>query len=640
MLPVKIAIVALLLATTAPAAAGAVPVAAVAAQPRVTIVVVPQGTTPPALGSLKATAVGLLNPGLGDVSPEQTWLDVCQGARTFDSSYDTSLNNLAMLPRRVIPWARVRERARLAAPDLRPGLLAATLAGAGLVSVVAPATGAPALIAVDRNGRLTPVQAGCPPETCPRAVEVRRTTIPAAAGLARDRKRGQLLIVIEAPPADSGDQLSIAVAGPGFDGMLTSPSTRTEGYVLTTDLAPTVLGYFGVEVPRAMTGLPISSGGVIDYGALDRLEGRYQQVGKRRGAALLVPILIWVLLAAVAAAVTRGRLARPAFELLALSVILLPAALLLTASLSPSLGVERAVATLLPAVTAAGLLRLLPGFAALAAACLLTVGPYAIDMLAGSVLTPKAVVGPNPGLGARFYGIGNELESSLMILTSAGVGADVGAAIIFPVAAVIAAALVLERPRLAWFGVIAAAGALALIATGDALLGGESHYLRSVFDGSPGDSAGQVLVHRLEETAASFTRLSRLPVTLAALALIAFAWTGRETIDGRLRPAPALRAGLIAAAAGSVVGALSNDSGALFIQVGVLYPGLIAGWVCVGDLRRMTDSSVTLSVRANCLCNTVFMDLSGRCQSAHPVAGRGIHPPRPSRPCHSTVRPP
>ncbi len=611
---------------TAPGGAAAAPGAPPTAQPLVTIAVVPEGTSPRALGSLKDSAVGLLNPGLGDVPTDQTWLDVSQGSRAFDSAYDTSLDNLRITPERVIPWEKVRKRAGLASPNLRPGLLATALAAAGLETVVATGTDSPALMGADRAGRLTPLRAGCTPEVCPRALEIRSTTLAGATELARSRQKGQLLIVIESPPADSGDQLSLAIAGPGFNGMLTSESTRTVGYVLTTDLAPTVFDYFGIDTPKVMTGLPISSSDKgIDYETLNRLEGRYQQVGKRRGAALLLPILIWALLAGAGAIFSRGRLARVAVKFLALSVILLPAALLLTASFSPSLGVERAVATLLPALVACGLVRLLPGFAPLAVACAVTVGPYAIDMLAGSVLTPKAVVGPNPGLGARFYGIGNELESTLMILTSAGVGAaltawgggldrrraaaaflfagmvgtvifaagrfgaDVGAAIIFPVAAVIAAAFVLERPRLAWLGVVAALVALVLVAAGDALLGGESHFLRSIFDGSPGDSTGQVLAHRLEETASSFTRLSRLPVTLVALALIASAWVRRDTIEKWLKPAPALRAGLIAAAVGSAVGALSNDSGALFIQVGVLYLGLLIGfaWATGG---QMTDS--------------------------------------------------
>ena len=41
-------------------------------------------------------------------------------------------------------------------------------------------------------------------------------------------------------------------------------------------------------------------------------------------------------------------------------------------------------------------------------------------MLARSALTPRAVIGPNPGRCS--CGIGNELESTLMILTSIGTG--------------------------------------------------------------------------------------------------------------------------------------------------------------------------------------------------------------------------
>jgi hypothetical protein len=621
MLAPKILIVALLLAVSLSGAVSADAGAEEIVRPEVTIAIVPQGTGPVALGRLDRAAVGLLNPGLGDTSADQTWLDVSQGARAFDIAYDMSLDPVTITPEKVLGWGKIRKRARSVSADLRPGLLASALAGSGLSAVIAPGTGSPALITADRRGRLSTLPDDCPVEICPRAVTVLSTSLDGAVKLAGERRHGELLIVIESPPADSGDQLSMAIVGPGFKGLLTSKSTRTDGYVLTTDLGPTILGYFGIDPPKAMTGLPITSGGRIDYRALNELEGRYQQVGKRRGAALLVPILIWVLLAGAAAAVSRGRFGRVAIKMLALSAVLLPAALLLTAAISPSLGVERAVATILPVLVAAGLLRFLPGFQALAVACLLTVGPYAIDMLAGSVYTPKAVVGPNPGLGARFYGIGNELESTLMILTSVGVGAaltawgrnleprraaaaflfaglagtvifaagrfgaDVGAAIIFPVAAVIAAALVLGRPRLAWLAVVVALVSLVLVAAVDALLGGESHFIRAVFDGSSGDSTGQVLVHRLTETADSFTRLSRLPITLVAFGLIAFAWIRRERIEGWLKPAPALRAGLIAAAAGSLVGALSNDSGALFIQVGVFYLGLLLGfaWAAVTE---------------------------------------------------------
>ena len=40
----------------------------------------------------------------------------------------------------------------------------------------------------------------------------------------------------------------------------------------------------------------------------------------------------------------------------------------------------------------------------------LTVAAYAVDVVAGSPLTASSLLGPNPGLGVRFFGIGNELE--------------------------------------------------------------------------------------------------------------------------------------------------------------------------------------------------------------------------------------
>ena len=56
---------------------------------QVTIVVLPDGIVPGDLTGLEHAAIGLLNPGLGEVPAQQTWLDVSQGSRAFDTSYDT-----------------------------------------------------------------------------------------------------------------------------------------------------------------------------------------------------------------------------------------------------------------------------------------------------------------------------------------------------------------------------------------------------------------------------------------------------------------------------------------------------------------------------------------------------------------------
>ncbi len=627
MVALKIAIVALFaaLVSSATAATGQASTYGEAESLRATVLSVPGPLLPEDLDRIPEAAVGLMSPGLGDVPPEQTWLDVSQGARVFDSQYDSPLDIMFPAPGLLSGWSAVLERAASAGVTVVPGLLTTLLIRNGVLAATAQSADDPdasSLMTVSRGGVLRPALGRCPGRGCRTKVTVSTATLSEAAQIASRRTPAEMVVVIESPPAASGDQLAIAIAGPGYSGMLRSASTRTPGYVLSTDLAPTLLRYFGIPVPRAMTGLQIGSGGEVDYRALAELEGRYQQVGKRKGTAMLFPLLAWFLVAGGVALLRGGRYARVSLVVLCLAVVLLPAALLLTASMSPSAAIESAIAGLLPVAAALALVRLRPGWEALALACAITVTAFAIDLVAGLSLTPKAVIGPNPGLGARFYGIGNELESTLMILTSIGTGAalqawgrdlspghaglaflltgvagtvvfasgrfgaDVGAAIIFPLAAVTGAAIVARRPRLIWLGGLAAIAGVILLALIDAVTGGETHFARSVLEGGPSDSTFDVLGHRLEATWQSFTGFSRLPVTVLALVLIALAWGRRKWLQEQLSGVQPVRAGLIAAAVGSLAGALTNDSGALFLHVGVLYIGLAIGFTwAVGPIR-------------------------------------------------------
>ena len=105
----------------------------------------------------------------------------------------------------------------------------------------------------------------------------------------------------------------------------------------------------------------------------------------------------------------------------------LPAAvLLLGAALEPGETAERLLVLLGAPLLAALTLLLLRGYRALAVASALTVLAYAVDVIAGSPLTSLSLLGPNPGLGVRFYGIGNELEALLAVLVVAGTGAGAG----------------------------------------------------------------------------------------------------------------------------------------------------------------------------------------------------------------------
>jgi len=512
---------------------------------------------------------GVMSAGLGTVPPEQTHLDVGQGNRVFDSLYDKPLPRL--VGNRARWWREVVERAESAPADIVPGLLNSTLTTAG----VAP------------------------------DFEVRRVS------LDRLPPRGSydLLITIARPTGKSDEPLPIGISGEGFDGNLTSDSTRTNGYVLSTDLAPTILQQFGIDVPSQMSGQSIRSEGAIDPASIESLVARMDVISSRRGPVIGLNIVIWLVALLLAALLSRGRLARSAVRVVGLAIVYLPLVLLLGAGLEPGEMAERLLVLLLAPALAGLTLVLLRGYRALAVASTLTVLAYAIDVIAGSPLTSLSLLGPNPGLGVRFYGIGNELEALLAVLVVGGAGAaltgfapqlsrratattfvatglaaafvfaagrfgaDVGAAIVFPAAAAVAAAVVAGRGRRTSVLAVVAAPfvVLALLALIDLLSGANAHLTRSVLDaGGLGDLA-DVAQRRLQLSAHSFARPVLLAFLPVVVALAVLAYVRRERLRAWLEGVPAMRAGLLGALAATAIGTLANDSGALLLEIGTAY---------------------------------------------------------------------
>ena len=537
------------------------------------VALMPQGTEVGELARVRGVSPGLLSAGLGSVPAEQAYLDISQGNRVFDSLYGSEL------PRDVgggicgPRYSRaVVERAGSAPADIVPGLLAATLGRAG------------------------------------RRCEVRELGLGQLSALVRGLRGNDLVVAIgRAPPAKNG-ALAIGVAGHGFDGNLTSDSTRTDGYVLSTDIAPTILGRFGVPVPPAMSGQPIRSEGTVDVAAIESLGSRMGVISERRGPVIGVSLLVWLLTLGGTLALSRGQSGRLAVKLAGLSIVYLPLVLLAGAALEPSQLLEQLLVILGAPLLAGLTLAALAGYRALAVAAGLVVVAYAADMVAGSPLTSLSLLGPNPGLGVRFYGIGNELEALLAVLVVAGTGAglagfasqspprrcaaaflasgllfafvfaagrfgaDVGAAIVLPVGgAVAAAAIAAQRRRTALLVVAAPLAVLGLIALADLISGANAHLTRSVLDaGGLGDLA-DIAQRRLQLSAHSFSRpivFFFLPL-IAALAVLAV--VRRDRLRALLENSPPMRAGLIGALAATVVGTLANDSGALLLEIGSAY---------------------------------------------------------------------
>jgi hypothetical protein len=602
------------------------PAHASAGAPRITLAFLPGGTGVEAIGRVEGIAPGALSAGMGDVPPSQTYLDITQGNRIFGSLYDTDTPSLFAIGGRVPPalWDAVRQRAEDAPADIVPGLLASTLARNGLAARADPLAGAAAIAAVDERGRVASTR-GCPASGC-RGLTVVSTLVGRLPRLVEGLRGDDMLIAIERPPPESDRLLSSGIAGEGFDGQLISDSTRRPGLILSTDLAPTILDRYGIEVPDAMTGSRIRAEGEPDPADVASLERRLAEVGDRRGPVIGTSFLAWIACALLAAAIFGRRGARIALALLAVSAVYLPALLLLAGTLEPSELVEALMVGFGSPALAVVTIALASAYGAVAIAAAVTVLGYAIDVVAGSPLTALSLIGPNPALGVRFFGIGNELEATLAPLVLIGTGsalvalrrrvpsasepldersrriaagafgvtgllavavfapgpfgADVGAAIVLPVGAAVAAAYVLgeTRRRLLLFVVALPVLVLGTLAAADLVLGGDAHLSRSVLEAGGLDEVGQVAERRLRLSASSFSNRLDSPFLFLTVALIVAAVVFRREVASWFRGRRAALAGLLGAAAAVAVGTLANDSGVLLLMIGTAYLGLYAGY--------------------------------------------------------------
>jgi hypothetical protein len=349
-------------------------------------------------------------------------------------------------------------------------------------------------------------------------------------------------------------------------------------------------------------------------GDVVELEDRLLVIGSRRGPVIGTNLLIWILLALLAIAIWRRRGARVGVELLALAAAYLPLVLLLSGALTPSEPAERLLVGLGAPALAVATRLLLPGCRGLAVAALATVCAYAVDVVVGSPLTTLSLIGPNPALGARFFGIGNELEATLAVLLLIGVGAalaawrpgedrgaalafaatallavavfapgsfgaDVGAAVVFPAGAAVAAAVALRARRRGLLILLAAPLlAVAALLALELALGGDAHLSRSVLEAGGLDEVGEVIERRLRLSANSFANQAGAPYLWIAVALVVLAIAQRRRVLGWFSDRRLLLAGFAGAAGATAVGTVANDSGALLLMIGMAYLTLTAGF--------------------------------------------------------------
>jgi hypothetical protein len=594
------------------------------------------------LADVKGLSVGIMSATQGNYTRAQLVLDITQGARIASSAYSSpDPPSLSLRPSGagavVEGWRAARRRAEEAPQLLRPGLLATWIAGgaAGYVGIAGNDT-TDGAVAADREGHVAAVSLGSPGSLLTRIAATARTVplvitdLPGGAqgvadlrALGERRPAGELLIVVQRVGNGGGGQLLwAAVAGLGGRGSreLTSETTKQRGLFAAIDLTPTILKWLGVQpIPGGVRGSAIETDGKLDTASLGALMSRLRVIGGRRLRALACMLAAWALLLLLSAASPRARAL--VMRGGALGVLWAPVVVLVPAAIEPGAAGEYAIIT--GGCLALGFLtdRLLPWPRALIAPAIVAVVALTFDAIAGTQLLMRALLGPNPALGARFYGIGNELKSGLAVLVlaavapalypsvrgrrtvtafalagvvlaivegSARIGAGVGGVILvvaaFAVASVIAAPLPADgrglTRRRALIVLVSPIAGLTALAVLDLLTAhGTGHFTGSVLHArSPGDVRD--VIERRYTAAWDELKNHAMPAA-TALALIygAVGVRRRKRLLAPVGSDPAWTAALAGGLTAAVVGALVEDSGPVLLVVGVFALGCVTTYM-------------------------------------------------------------
>jgi hypothetical protein len=610
-------------------------------------------------------STGILSAAQGSYSTDQLLLDITQGARVSTSAYNPAAPPTLSLRAHgagavIEPWQAVLERAHGAPQILEPGLLASQIPGgggyagtSGYVSIsgasdtagerslnrAADATGpsdVDGVAAADQHGQIAALSLGSTASLPARiaALSAHRSLVvadlPAGASGLSDlrslivaRPTGALEIIVQRAPDLPGNELLwVAVAGLGGGHTLTSQTTNQRGLIASVDLAPTILRHLGLPVPDAMRGKPIEVDGAFDGAHLRSFKGRLLIIYGRRMGALACLLGTWALLM-LAALLSRRRAARAwAARVGGLALLWTPVAVLVPAAFTPSRGVEDGLLVLICFTLAALADQLLEWPRAPLAPALVAVVAITVDALAGTQLLVRSLLGPNPELGVRFYGIGNELKSGLAVLVfaavaaalypavrsrraatamalsgivlaaiegSARIGAGVGGVILVSAGTAVATVLLLGDPgrsagaltrrRTLIVLISPIVGLVALAAIDLTTAHGTGHFTGSVLDARSAGDIRDIIVRRY--TAAWDELKHGLMPFATALALV-LSVLGVRRYRRLLAPVgvdPAWLAALAGGLTAGVIGALSEDSGPVLLVIAVGALGCVLSYL-------------------------------------------------------------
>lgn len=248
--------------------------------------------------------------------------------------------------------------------------------------------------------------------------------------------RGDLLLVVSPSPSkqqlEFKDSFTPVVAyGPEYHGLLTSGSTRRDFVVANTDIAPTILSFMGVDdYGINMIGQPVIAKPAIGFDALDQAQALSASTALT--TRLRSPLvkgyvgfqIIVIALALLLLAIFKKKAQWLPPLILAMGVV--PLVLLPLGRIS--LPFDWAYAILAVMATLLVTWGFSAGFKAnyykaFVFITLITLLALNVDLLTGATMIKTSVLGYDPMVGARYYGVGNEY-----------MGIMIGSAILFSAA--------------------------------------------------------------------------------------------------------------------------------------------------------------------------------------------------------------
>jgi cytochrome c551/c552 len=459
-------------------------------------------------------------------------------------------------------------------PAPPPAALGLYVPGAGATASRASA------IASLRRGKVEPAILGGNPSG--------KVLVDVRFGLPSPRPRSGVYVQLPPPGKHPNTRrYLVAIDAPGFDGILTSDSTRIRGLVSLPDITQTA-----VALAEGKTADIRSVAGTRED--LRDLDERMTRVHHDRGrtmVALVIEYAAFVALAPTASVMAPAAAITGSLVLSALDVTRLWLELVAVVAL-----------TVVLAFAGAARRRFIPAIVAL----------FLVAYIAVLVWSPEtsafAVLGARPDGGGRFYGISNQVETlmlppviaavvvggarwfvplgvlTLVTLGWSKAGSDGGGLVVFAAAFAVLylrlrpAALTWRRAALA--GAVAVALVFALIGI-DAALGGSSHVTHAVGSGSLFGDFG----HRLHLSWATVTRVwYSAALFLGCLAVLAW-------LAARRPRHPGVDAMLFAV----VVSLLVNDTPVDVILLGALGSLALLRFESV-DSRRMRRRGALIAV--------------------------------------------